>query len=392
MERAVGFEILIQSGDQVAHQGPISAKWPYGTSPGLFFGTSHSAPASRTCVGSPYRSSPHGPLKPEPSQFYLPAPIEIQASESGSFDMRASVGQLWARAIKQNNELKAAYSKIGKNWTLQREFRASWAKSQFEALTSQRMEIENSTQADRSTGSYMSLSKLIWAEKNRQAALKYMNWAVRQWQAGQSAGDKPYVNYNEKTEQFEFWYTEERQETGAEKIWQMQRKGGEIQTGTKRALADGKAHTVEDEGKPLKKNRGKTEATPQKDDEKDKSHKIRREIDALMNKAKVLKTRADGAVSSYHYYASKIELDEEWEFARAKLPKLLKAKAELDASKGLNAFWQEWALSKNFVQTAKKAFTTEELLKYFQPIGKVEASVAELEDLLEKVKNMYKAQ
>ena len=130
---------------------------------------------------------------------------------------------------------------------------------------------------------------------------------------------------------------------------------------------------------------------PQETKGKDKDKAVRKDIDSNLGKAKVLKTRADGCVSSYHDMLVSIENDPEWGFGKSKLAELKKAKTQLDTVKGLNPFVQEWALSPSFATTVKKKFTMEDLSKYLASMGKVTAAVIDLEKVVANVRGMFPA-
>ncbi len=57
----------------------------------------------------------------------------LYAAEDG-FDMRGPVGNLWARALKADSDLKKQYTDIGSSSTMQRDFRTGWASREFKAI------------------------------------------------------------------------------------------------------------------------------------------------------------------------------------------------------------------------------------------------------------------
>jgi hypothetical protein len=132
--------------------------------------------------------------------------------------MRGSIGQLWAKALKADEELKKDYAKGGRNYTFQREFRLAWARRQFEMIDSVDQTVETAHEAETAKGRYLSLSQIVWEEKNKKSALNYMLFCVAQFRAGiLYANKKAYVTYNEPRQVWQFWYTFEEYESGAGK-------------------------------------------------------------------------------------------------------------------------------------------------------------------------------
>jgi hypothetical protein len=178
------------------------------------------------------------------------------------------------------------------------------------------------------------------------------------------------------------------------KTWEVERKG-ELTTSAASSStpATQPAAAAVPPKKKARTSADKAVAGPpeEQDADKHKAKELRKEIDSNLSKAKVLKTRADGCASAYHDIVQKIEHDPAWDFGKTKLSGLKAAKDQLDAVKSFNSFWQEWALSPNFATGAKKTFTTEDFLKHFKFMTKVEAAVSALEKAVCKIRNMFLA-
>jgi hypothetical protein len=76
--------------------------------------------------------------------------------------------------LKANEELRIDYKKVGRSYEMQRQFRAKWAMQAFEAEITVKKVVEKSSESEHLVGEHMSLSKIIWEEKNRTAGVNYM--------------------------------------------------------------------------------------------------------------------------------------------------------------------------------------------------------------------------
>jgi hypothetical protein len=60
-----------------------------------------------------------------------------QAVDSGSFELRGSVGQHWA-VYKKTPAAAASYKACGRSYAAQRAFRQDWAKTQYDTMVTER--------------------------------------------------------------------------------------------------------------------------------------------------------------------------------------------------------------------------------------------------------------
>jgi hypothetical protein len=327
-----------------------------------------------------------------------------KASQADHFDMKTGPGQKWARAVAADANLKLDYkATAGSSYAMQRKFRQDWAAREWKALEAQQKVLESSTRSETQRGSYLSLSKLIWEEKSKQAGCNYMEWAIKQYKAGELAnGDRPFVNRNPKTLMREFWYTSEWADTGTQKQWLLEQSGAVQRAKTAAALPEDPKESKEPPLKKSRKNSGLADETvegkkvgkketPASGGKADKDKELRKELDDALKKAKMLKTRADGMISAFYDISAKIASDPAWDFGQTKLKHMDLAKAGVDKIKTLNDFWGLWSLNPNFVTVAKKQYTVDELKKHLNCIDKVDVAVNELEKIIGIVRGMFAA-
>ena len=249
-----------------------------------------------------------------------------------------------------------------------------------------------SSEAELGRGQYMSLSKIIWEEKSKTAALNYMMWAIAEYRAGRrfgGAAGKPYVYHNSRTKMWEFWYTVQSAEWSSGKEWR---------TTELEAIQKAKEVTpaIADEP-PAKKAKttpkAKAKDAPNADKLSDQKPDKKKEIDQKLSKVKVLKIRLDGVVAAYHQIMESIEThpDGEWDFGPKRLGQLRDCKTAVDQVTKTNDFWKEWMSSSNFAALAKKSYQADDLLKYLKGSTAIESAVENLEQMISRLRTMRAA-
>ena len=133
--------------------------------------------------------------------------------------MRKKVGQQWAREIKEDADLKANYEKVGKSWALQRQFRQEWAKKKFEARKQKRFSEFINEDAESMEGEYLNAEAIAWEEHSSSASKNYVLKAIEEHKAGRKWRNKPWLQFNQWTKKWEFWYVHKKFRTGALKRW-----------------------------------------------------------------------------------------------------------------------------------------------------------------------------
>ena len=326
-----------------------------------------------------------------------------KAIETGGFDLRRAIGNLWAKAIKADAELKNQYVSCGRNYTLQRQFRLAWAKREFVGATAQDKTVERAREEESAIGKYLSLSQIVWEEKNKKAALNYMLFAVAQYRQGiKYANSKAYVNWSTSRKVWQFWYANEEFRASASKDWIHEQQGALTELKKRPAIEAAGAEGSGGGAEPLaKKAKGKGkakvkeitaggEASP--DDKKQEREKLmKKQVDGNFQKVKVMKTRADGVLSMYHEIIVKSCSDKAWDFVKTKLPELNECKKALDDWKTSNEFWQMWSMSSNFAAEAKKKFRIDDISKHFQSMQQAETTISAFEKCVARLRNMHLA-
>lgn len=193
------------------------------------------------------------------------------------------------------------------------------------------------------------------------------------------------MNWNEKTQVWEFWYTWQSADWSTGKEWRSTAleagSGGDGEAAP--AAATGKK-AVKSTAKAMPKGgKSQKEGGADGDDSADKLK--RKDIEQRLGRLKVWRTRLDGALATFHTI---MESAGEWDFGEKRHNELQKAKEAVTEACDQSVVWKEWKTSKNFAAVAKNKYMMDDLLKNLKSSTGLEASVDTLEKLIDKLRSM----
>ena len=114
--------------------------------------------------------------------------------------MRGPVGDLWKKALREDDDLKAEYSLVPRNFDAQRAYRRRWVEKQFAAVQERLRHLEVSSEFEHLRGKKMSMAQLVWELKSKRAAAYYAEEAWRRHRLGQKfRPNKPWVTWDSWT-------------------------------------------------------------------------------------------------------------------------------------------------------------------------------------------------
>ena len=258
------------------------------------------------------------------------------------------------------------------------------------------------------TGEHLSLSKIIWEEKNRTAGVNYMLEAIRRHKAGEKFnGDQPFVIYSSWTKVWEFFYVRRSYTASASKEWSEEQSGqvkrqledNEVaNTPAKRLQGEGPVGSIEKQkGAAKAKAKASSKTSPAKllenggSDGKELQKQLRKEIDAGYAKCKVLKVRFDTANSLCGTMVDAVENKPEWSWAISQLPGLKVAKQKMDIITGSSEFWSLWSMTASFAVEAKKKYETTVAKQHLLGMDKIETGITDFEKTAFRVQRMHAA-
>ena len=136
-------------------------------------------------------------------------PAMCQAASDDSFDMRGPVGDLWKKALREDDLLKEEYGLVPRNFPAQRMFRRKRCEREFSAIQEHIRHVEAASETDRRIGRPLSLAQLVWELKSKRAAANYAAEAWRRHKAGEKfRTDQPWIFWNGWTKTLSIVYTE----------------------------------------------------------------------------------------------------------------------------------------------------------------------------------------
>ena len=228
----------------------------------------------------------------------------------GSFDMRGSVGQRWAKSIKSDPKLKSKYKEC-KGYEAQRSFRQAWAATFWEKVKEERLERVVSQKTQETSGIFEPLEVAIKNEGGSTAAVE----GVRKFcmKAMTSESPEKYIRINDWTERLEVNMPKDGWKDTFARRWEVRRTdvAAEKQPDTAKdetAITDGEA---KEKGKRGGKKR-ETSSGPTGGEKKKEKTEFQATVDSL-TKTKSLLT---ATVSSSATMLRSVQLDAAWVWAQ----------------------------------------------------------------------------
>ncbi len=120
-----------------------------------------------------------------------------EVDEAGTFGLRSCVGGWWAKALKNDVKLADSYKQLGKQYEAQRQYRARWAKEQYQKCRDERIATTTTSERDDTDGRYKALGKIVIDEGGDEtavkAALTTVQTCIELHRQGQTFKGRPYV-------------------------------------------------------------------------------------------------------------------------------------------------------------------------------------------------------
>ena len=123
--------------------------------------------------GAPQVSEPNAePNKASESDMTEQELLFRKALKESNFDMRAKVGQWWAKALKDTPTLRAEYQQVGRSYRAQREFRQRWVASELKTIEESKTHTKDCTLEDSENAVYQPFTVIFKKEGSDAAALQ----------------------------------------------------------------------------------------------------------------------------------------------------------------------------------------------------------------------------
>lgn len=250
--------------------------------------------------------------------------LEAASSSDWRFNMQGVLGRLWADAKKQDADLNAKYQQCGRSYEKQREFRAEWAKAQYDKIRVSKKFEQRTVQAEFDEGTYLPFDCIVDAEGGPmrraavKAALSYVMACLQMNRKGVKCGPVPWIRQNGMTQRMEFLYLKKgyssrfssawstTQEQFSEGAQNMCEQNNVPEQSPMKAILDGRATP-----------KGKAKATnAEVEDEKKKAQK---RLQSGFKKLSDLRMKLATALTAGNDIASRIERDPKWEWAKGNM-------------------------------------------------------------------------
>jgi hypothetical protein len=290
------------------------------------------------------------------------------AATEGKFDMRLKVGQLWARELKSDPELKKKYMAAGKNYEAQRAFRTAWSAKTYQTKKEDRMKIVRQRTSDDTWGSYEPTAIVHEREgkdtAGAKATLNYVRKCLQLREKGYKYRNRPFIMWNSFTERYDFLYIKRGFRDSLEEIWSMSTvetvagdaaSASSAKDGSPAIPVKGGGNTkLMEKDQPTSGNRRKGDGAggdDVPDPEAMKKKRAKKDLDMCIQKAKMAKTKMLAAQAGYTDLMRAIEAAPEWSWAASEALKnpATEARDALEAFKNSGKFWQDYALQPDWV-------------------------------------------
>jgi hypothetical protein len=302
---------------------------------------------------------------------------EVVDNDRGLFKLRgSSLGNFWAKALKNDPVLKASYVAVGKSHALQEKFRARWTVQTYQSVRSQRLRTTWITQKDNKFGKYMSFSKFVQEEgggpDDLLASVKCLIKYIGYHKAGKLYNNKrPYIQWNDDKDRFEMIRIDSAFDDSLEDSWVMRkREFGFVSEGSSPQCQPPRDVRVSETAKPgaaKKKAKLGTEQNDQRpevkaepkdevrEDPKEAAKGLKKELEAKVKRVKVIKDKARIATSIANDIVNSVKTKARWQYAAGcdQVQDLERAMAELEKFKTANPFWNDIML-KDKSESVKK--------------------------------------
>lgn len=194
--------------------------------------------ASNTFAAINQQASSASPT-PTPTETSPASETEARLSEAiqtGGFDLRSSIGQSWAKALKNNADLKGAYDReVGR--AAKAAFRLQWAETKLKEAQTSRTKVygEDFRIVNTKNGKYLSFKRVWDAEGNDllgfRSALLYTSKCA--------AMGEPWIWKDDMAENFKFLYFEVGVNEAHTRSWGLYKEAIETTMPQQRAAAKG---------------------------------------------------------------------------------------------------------------------------------------------------------
>ena len=333
------------------------------------------------------------------------------AATEGKFDMRQRIGQLWARELKSDPELKKKYQEAGKNYEAQRSFRTAWSAKKYVTVKEDRMKTVRQRASDDTWGSYEPTAIVHEREgkdkAGAKATLNYVRKCLQLHEKGYNYRNRAFVMWNSFTERYDFLYIKRGFRDSLEEIWSMSIVDAIAGEPAPASSTTGVSEaTPEKEGKNRKSNGGMPEPTSGSkrktkeaegeavlDPDADKKKRAKKELDTCVSKAKMAKTKMLAAQAGYTDLMKAIDGAPEWAWAASDALKnpATEARTALEAFKNSGKFWQDFVLQPDWVVHCKKNYNAENVLCELHKIPKLEMVITKLDAEVRRLTSMHNA-
>lgn len=318
---------------------------------------------------------------PSPEELQPQTPKEKTlhgASTEGAFDLRGKVGRLWQDAKACDPQLAADYTKLGRQYGLQREFRMKWCRDELEKCITERTKTMQKKETDLTTGEYLAYTPIFQREGGdsaaAEAARNYIMACLTMHKNKKMFKGRQWVQFNKMTRRVEFLYLKTQFVNEMSEIWAVTVKSSAVEPSavslddkSSEAKTPGKRKSIEDgevetETPPKAKAKSKASAkqkakqveespSPSKDDD---------DVKKELAKLRAFKTVLQCDLSAAEDLIRSASADAAWSWAKQSglVDGLQNALGDVRKQLDVSQWWVDWKMmdAKDFSVKIAKSY------------------------------------